>query len=156
MDRPTTKEVARFFDKVQITKHCWLWIGSLVSNGYGHFWFRGKTVYSHRFSYELFVEPIEPGKHILHRRGCGNRNCLNPHHLYMGTNDDNIKDRDTWGNPAVGEKQARSKLSEFDVITIRKIYNGSNKTFYNDVAKIFSVHPNTIRSIIIGRTWKHL
>lgn len=98
MDRPTTKEIARFFDKVQITKHCWPWVNPLKNTGYGRFRFKGRMISAHRFSYELFVGPIEPGKCILHRRECGKRNCVNPNHLYMGTNADNMRDKALWGH----------------------------------------------------------
>ena len=97
MDRPTTAGVARFFDNVRITKSCWLWMGYFDGNGYGCFGFRGGKVSSHRFSYQLFVGPIELGKYILHRRECGDRRCVNPNHLYMGTNADNVRDRELWG-----------------------------------------------------------
>ncbi len=154
MDKPTTAEVARFFDKVQITKHCWLWTGCIVG-GYGQFGFRGSIIRAHRFSYELFVGPIELEKHILHRRECGNRNCVNPHHLYMGTNDDNMRDKATWGNVAIGERHGQSKLSESDVISIRKIHKNTSQS-YEDTAAIFGVDPTQISNIVRGIYWRHL
>ena len=113
MRKPTTKEVARFFDKVQITSHCWLWMATTF-NGYGLLGFNGKTVRAHRFSYELFVALIEPGKMILHRRECGNRNCINPHHLYMGTHADNMRDKEIWGKSAENRVNRISNVKELE------------------------------------------
>ncbi len=157
MDRPTTAEVARFFDKVLITKHCWLWTGCIVW-GYGQFAYRDRQrVRAHRFSYALFVGPIKDGKMILHRRECGKRNCVNPNHLYMGTQKDNMRDRMIWGNSitAAGERNGQSKLSEADVISIRNMRK-YEKIRYKDIADIYGVDPSQIGYIIRRVYWKHL
>ena len=154
MKRPTTAEVARFFDKVNITKSCWLWTGCTVW-GYGQFGYCGKIIRVHRFSYELFVGPIGPGKMILHRRECDNRNCVNPHHLYMGTAADNMRDMRIWGDVAKGEKNMQSKLSEDDVISIRKIYKSGEKN-YKELAAIYGVDQSQIGNIVRRVYWTHL
>lgn len=94
--------LSHFLDKVRITRHCWLWIGYLNLKGYGLFFSEGKNIKAHRFSYEFFVGPIEPGKMVLHKRECNERSCVNPNHLYMGTHNDNVRDRELWGIPASG------------------------------------------------------
>lgn len=154
-NRPTTKEVARFFNKVQITKSCWLCEAPLDIKGYGRTTFRGKQILSHRFSYELFVAPIESGEYILHRRECGNKNCVNPHHLYMGTHIDNMRDLNTWGNPAIGERNGQSKLSEKDVLEIRRIYK-DKQVSYEDIARLFGISWGHVGYIVRGDKWKHL
>lgn len=156
MDRPTTKVVARFFDYVQITKHCWLWLGHLNHNGYGLFRFNKGRGKAHRFSYALFVGPIEPGKHILHRRECGNPSCVNPNHLYMGTNADNVRDRMMWGKSRGYGLNA--KLSESDVLYIRKIKKnlGGKYGLNRDLAKQFGIGAEQVRRISNGQAWKHL
>lgn len=156
MVRPTIKEIARFIDGIQITKHCWLWIGWLDRDGYGAFRFREiPKMLAHRFSYELFVGPITSGKQILHRRGCGNRNCVNPNHLYLGTNADNMRDRDIWGNTAKGERSGLSKLSEIDVLAVRRTHKIGNYSFQN-ISDMFGISKSQAYRIVSGQNWKHL
>ncbi len=156
MIRPTTKEVARFFDKVRITKHCWLWLAGVDKNGYGKVRFRDiSTIRAHRFSYELFVGPIELGELILHRRECGNPSCVNPNHLYMGTNIDNMRDRDTWGNGARGERSGVSKLSDSDVLAIRETYKTGDYSLRN-IADMFGISKSQSWRLVTGQSWKHL
>ncbi len=155
MDKPTTAEIARFFDKVLITDSCWLWISALDKDGYGKLKFHQKQFQAHRFSYELFVGPIELGKYILHRKECGNRNCVNPHHLYMGTPADNVKDRQTWGKLVRGEDHGNARLSEKDVLDIRRIHKDKQITFKN-TADLFGISPTYVGQIVSGKNWKHL
>ncbi len=155
MDSPMTKEVARFFDKVNITRHCWLWSAAKYRNGYGAFSFCGGNIKAHRFSYELFVGPIEMGKLILHRRECGNRNCVNPNHLYMGTHRDNMRDMCIWGNIALGERSGNSKLSKSDVINIRK-YHKDKAYKTKDIAEMFDISQMQVGRIVRGLSWKHI
>ena len=154
-DRPTTAEVARFFDKVQITKSCWPCTDSLDGHGYGRLTFRGKRFQAHRFSYELFVGPIEAGKHVLHRKECSNRACVNPNHLYLGTNADNVRDRELWGKTSVGENNCNSKLTEEDVLTIRHLHK--QKGFgYTKIARLFPVCHVNVGGICKRQYWKHI
>lgn len=155
MIKATTKEIDFFFSHVRITKSCWLWLAPINSKGYGQFWRNKKRVQAHRFSYALFVGPIGLGKLILHRRECGNRNCVNPNHLYMGTNADNMRDMMLWGKATNGENNGYAKLSESDVFTIRKIH-GDKRYGYTKSAELFGVSPTTIGLIVRRLRWKHI
>ncbi len=155
MDRPTTKDVARFFGKVQITKHCWLWLPPLNPKGYGRFDYNNKRVLVHRFSYELFVGLIELGKQILHKRECGNRHCVNPLHLYMGTHTDNMRDMRIWGNVNAGERNGNSKLCESDVLAIRRAYKKGSYCF-REIADNFNISKSHAYNIVRGIRWKHI
>lgn len=69
---------------------CLLWTAGKNRKGYGHF-YAGVMTTAHRYAYILAHGPIEGGLHVLHK--CDVKACVNPDHLYLGTNDDNIRDR---------------------------------------------------------------
>lgn len=85
--------IDRFMEKVSPEPNtgCWLWSGSSCDKGYGMFNLNGKTVRAHRLSYEIHNGKIAEGMHILHK--CDNPCCVNPEHLSVGTNHDNVKDK---------------------------------------------------------------
>lgn len=70
---------------------CWLWLGKLDRKGYAKVWRDGKEVVASRASYETFNGPLPDGANALH--ACDNPPCINPAHLFPGSNMDNIADR---------------------------------------------------------------
>jgi hypothetical protein len=131
---------------------CWLWTGALTRKGYGHMCLAsGKTMTAHRRSWQLHYGEIPPGMHVLHR--CDVRCCVNPDHLFLGTNQDNTDDKVRKGRQGRmhGEKNHQAKLTEIDVRTILSM-GGSNIA----IGRIFGVSNVLISRIRQRKAWRHV
>jgi hypothetical protein len=82
--------IPRFWSLVEKGDDCWLWKGSVSGGGYGRITVSGKRVAAHRFSYEAANGPIPDGLFICH--SCDVKLCVNPAHLFAGTQVDNMQD----------------------------------------------------------------
>lgn len=143
--------IYRFWSKVDIKgpDDCWEWKaglhGLMDRYRYGAFWNGNKMIKSHRYSYEITNGPIPEGKLVLHK--CDNKLCVNPNHLYVGTEADNILDREN-RNPVSREISGIThvKLYKQQVDEIRELKGKVNQ---NIVASKYNVSRN-----IIYRIWK--
>jgi len=153
-------EDTKIWTKVDKTGSCWLWQGVLYPNGYGRIRFRGREEYTHRVSYILAHGPILAGMSICHK--CDVRNCVNPDHLFMGTQKDNMADMVSKSRQAppditkrVGTDNGRSVLSESDVLAIRRNFVYT-RGIYQKLALKYSVTPEMIGNIIRRSSWTHI
>lgn len=148
----TTKEIQRFNSKVKVMPNgCWEWQGSF-SKDYGQMKAAGKMRKAHRIAYELHVGDISDGMCVCHT--CDNPHCVNPAHLFVGTNADNLADRDSKGRQIRGESSHLSKLEESDVREIRELRKGG--LGIKEIAEMYNIkHPN-VSAICLRRTWKHI
>lgn len=69
---------------------CWIWMRGLNGRGYPFMRVRGRSMRAHRVSYEVFNGPLNPSLMVCHR--CDTPSCVNPDHLFLGTNSENILD----------------------------------------------------------------
>lgn len=151
----------RFWSHVQKSDECWEWTGATGSHGYGMmsvgYLVDGdlRQVTTHRFSWELHFGAIPKGMFVCHH--CDNRACVRPDHLFLGTPKDNIADMYAKGRSGElrGEDQPNSKLTEKQVIEIRRLYETGDYT-YRSLGARFNVHKTTIQGIIKRRAWKHI
>ena len=122
---------------------CWLWLASMAGkkeeDSYGRIRVNGSLVDAHRVSWELYKGPIPKGLWVLHK--CDVRCCVNPEHLYIGTPQNNVDDRENRGrhNPLFGENCSWSKLSYEQVEQIRKL--GEQGIGLKKLSKLFGVCP---------------
>jgi len=149
--KKTTEE--RFWEKVDKSGSCWNWTASIYSNGYGKFSVDRNTVRAHRFSYELKHGQIPANLVIMH--SCDNRLCVNPAHLSVGTQFDNVQDMIVKSRQTVGSARKDSKLTEAKILEIRAKY--SSETYsQKDLADEYGVAQMTICNIVRRAVWKHI
>lgn len=144
----------RFWSKVEVKERhdCWFWRAGKDKNGYGMFWIKPQNQPAHKVAYKFEFGSFEKGLHVLHK--CDNPSCVNPYHLFLGTNQDNIKDMIKKGRSLKGEKAHSAKLTEIEVKQIKKLINEGMSS--GMISKRFKVHKSTIKDIKALRTWIHI
>lgn len=130
---------------------CWIWQGGTKSGGYGIFWNGNRLEGAHQFSYRLSNGSIPEGLFVCHQ--CDNPACVNPKHLFLGTNQDNVDDCVAKGRHAYGEKQPTHKLTLGDVHEIRQLWSLGEMTQL-ELATQFGVSRSNISFVVGRKTWK--
>ena len=128
---------------------CWLWVGSRGSRDYGQIWFNGIERYksAHRVSWILFKGKIPDGLCVLHH--CDVEACVNPDHLFLGTNADNKHDSIRKGRNCYGIKHQFAKLTPDQVKEVRK-----KKFTLKKYAERFNVSLSAISAAQKRKSWK--
>jgi hypothetical protein len=144
---------------------CWLWPGCDVgSNGYGTIMISYRRYPAHRLSWMLFRGEIQANLLVLHE--CDTPKCVNPRHLFLGTNADNSKDMVAKGRQAAGDRSStrlhpelvkrgerhhHAKLTEADVRAIRA---ASGKL--REIGDCYGITKGTVWGIRHGKAWTHI
>lgn len=151
------KDIDRFWSKVEKTSYCWNWTaGSRNPHlGYGEFKWQGRNYIATRFLWMLEYGVAPGSLSVLHR--CDNPRCVNPDHLFLGTDKDNMTDKATKkrGNAPKGEKHGRVKLTADMVRDIRSKYAAHTHTL-TQLAQEYSVAFQHISGIVNRRFWRHI
>lgn len=153
----------RFWNKVnkngQIQSHvpelgkCWQWTGGLGDEGYGTIRpFYKQTFKAHRASWIIHNGPIPNGFQVLHR--CDNRGCVNPNHLFIGSNEDNVRDKLSKGRAGClgGELHPGALTDWKNVHSIRALYNSGGIT-QRELSAMFGIARRTISHIVCEDHW---
>jgi hypothetical protein len=142
---------------------CWDWKASTMNSGYGQFVIRKNkkviALSAHRTAYRLFNGLIPEGLQVNHT--CDNKVCVNPNHLYAGTQKENLSDMIQRGrqnkdrSKMRGENNPKSKLTNEDVLEIRRLYKDEH-IYQSELGKQFGVSQCAICCIVNRKSWKHL
>lgn len=144
-----------FDDRFVINKdtNCWEWTRGLTYKGYASYWFSGEPITGHRFSYARTFGAIPANLQVLHK--CDNRKCVNPDHLFLGTNYDNTQDRVKKNRSCQGVKHKDAKLDEQIILLIREQYMSGNYS-KRAIARGLGVSHTCVINVLNNKTWKHL
>jgi len=132
---------------------CWLWLGMRQTGKlYGIFCWKNKSMKAHRASWEIYKGPIPLGICVCHK--CDIPQCVNPDHLFLGPQIDNIRDRHIKGRTrtAIGERQHLAKLTTEIVLGIR----ASSGHTLEELGQKYGVNKTTIGRVLSRQTWRHV
>jgi hypothetical protein len=152
--RTPVSRLSVFWANVDKSGDCWLWTKGCYWSGYGSFAWKGRSRPTHRIAWEITHGPIPDGLHVLHR--CDVRRCVNPAHLFLGTESDNHRDKVRKGRQgaARGEKSRNAKLTDEIVREMRTRYAaGEHQT---DLGRCFGVNSSVVSRAVRGETWRHV
>jgi hypothetical protein len=148
-------ELDRFLKKVQVgaKEECWPWLAGRKKDWYGNWHNNGNTEGAHRASWRLMRGPIPGGLFVLHH--CDNPICVNPEHLFLGTQKTNLHDMDQKKRSRrVGKKGSQhgnSKITEAQAEEIRL-----SELTPKQLAEKYGISRSMIYHIISGYCWKHI
>lgn len=129
---------------------CWRWTAHIGTHGYGEFSYKGQAgQLAHRISWLLYKGPIPKGINILHKRECPYKDCVNPDHLYLGTQMENTIDAMATG--ARGPQVCGSKLNRDDIVCIKKMLRDKIPNWL--IAWIYQISTVHVRWIQRGKCW---
>lgn len=135
-----------FEDCYKVDKRgCWIWQRAMMPNGYGQKWHLGKFDGAHRVSWIIHRGPLKKGVFVLHR--CDVRKCVNPNHLFIGTQKENLLDM-------AKKERSTSKFTAAQVEEMKELRK-SGSTF-KDIGEAFGVRKQTVHNIVNGHTWSHI
>lgn len=128
---------------------CWQWNGTTDDNGYGIFTRTNGSRLAHRASWFFEHGELREEDFVLHE--CDNPSCVNPAHLFLGTQSDNIADMVSKCRHQVGEQRPAAKLKESGVREIRAMDGPHQK-----IADLFGVTRTVVTNIKNRKAWKHV
>ena len=137
---------ARFDTKYEAVTEsgCWVWTAQTGHNGYGRLRNDGGSTLAHRISYQLHKGEVPKDLMVLH--ACDTPACVNPEHLHLGTNADNMIEmyqRNRFPNQILTIDKVKVIISKLKLGVKQK-----------DIAKEFKVHFSTISDIATGKAWQ--
>jgi len=135
---------------------CWIWMGRWGKNGYGTHEQGNRREYAHRSSWKMYRGPIPVGLSVLH--SCDTPPCVNPAHLFLGTDADNGRDRDQKGRHGyrrhLGVEHGMARLTDDTVREIRARYAAGETQVA--LSREYGVRQTQISNVVLRRSWAHV
>lgn len=130
---------------------CWYWTGYMCKLGYGRILVGRSCKLATRVSYEVLKGDIPKGMYVCH--SCDNPQCVNPDHLFLGTQTDNMIDMYQKGRHKImaGESNGMSKLKEADVLVIR-----SGQYSIRELADMYNISCSAVYRVLRNKTYKNV
>jgi len=157
MELLNDKLIKRFFDKVDIPEEnvfaCWEWTAMLNKKGYGMIGINQTPRLANRISYLIWNKKL-PDNFACHT--CDNPSCVNPLHLFDGTNYENVRDMVDKGRHLEGHLRPDASLTKEQIIEIRKKYSTERNITHNKIAELYSVKRKTITRVLNNQTYKNI
>lgn len=164
------KTVTAFMKCVDLAPNgCWIWNRGKTSSRYGLISKKGH-MYAHRWSWDFFKGPnngfCDDGQLVCHDcPGGDNPSCVNPNHLFLGTNRDNSKDASkkgsfkqhhkNFGKVRKGNELPHSKLTEDQVREIRRLKKEEGLGITR-IRRKFGLSHGTVQNVLNGKSWRHI
>lgn len=147
-----------FVDTSTSPHGCWLWTGG-TSQGYGHFRLSTHVqVMAHRYAWELVNEPIPPGLMVCHTcdqyypfGDTSYRLCVNPAHMELGTQTDNMRHAAEVGRTTYGERSTKAKLTAAQATELRSLR--AEGMTYKELGARFGITFEHAYRIVAGKFW---
>lgn len=152
--------IKRFFNKIDKSQNCWNWKGGSRGNGYGAIKVNGKVIDTHRFSWMIHFGEIPKNIFVCHK--CDNRKCVNPEHLFLGTNSDNMKDCFNKGRLKIPTTSQFKKKSvpknkrikhEREILQLKEAIYKRNCSL-SELSKSLNLPISLLKDISCGRIYK--
>ena len=154
---PTYRERFLRYVMAEPMSGCWLWTGCSNKGGYGLYGARrgrlGRSTLAHRISWEMHKSSIPAGTIVCHH--CDNPACVNPSHLFVGSQSDNMQDQKRKRRGNLGARHGMSKFTDDIAISIRSVARG-NVISQKDIASIFGMHQCNVSRILSRARWAHI
>lgn len=138
-----------FWARTHRNGDCTEWSGALDGSGYGCAQWDGRVQGAHRIAYQISRGPIPRGLCVCHR--CDNPRCVRPGHLFLGTHQENMADRNRKGRARGGDRRVNAKLDASVVRRIRALCAGG--MLQKHCAEMFGVHKATVNDLVLRKTW---
>lgn len=134
-------------------KGCWIWTGDINHNGYGRLQYNYERKMAHRVSLELHLGHALPADQMVCHK-CDNPRCVNPEHLFVGDQTDNMGDCAAKMRHAYGEQVPNATLRAKDVKEMRRLY-ASGKCTQQELADRYGVSRGHVGLIVQRKRWPY-